>query len=140
MLNGLEIPLDLYELFIDQINLIDNNDIKYFDPIKSSIICVYDLDSQLKKIIQRGFGLSSLVTNKAHNESNNPFQRAKIGHKADMKGTLKNTSCKLELLYEEVTRGFGPFGLSIASKKKIYLDKIKLSIIMYNSINKALKQ
>ncbi|CAG8743505.1 5240_t:CDS:2, partial [Racocetra fulgida] len=51
----------------------------------------------------------SLATNEARNESNNPFQRAKIGHKADMKGTLKNTSCKLEALYGEVSGGLGPF-------------------------------
>ena len=57
-----------------------------------------------------------------------------------MKGTLKNTSCKLEALYGEVSGGLGPFGLSIASRKKKYLDKVKLSIMMRDSINKALKQ
>ena len=57
-----------------------------------------------------------------------------------MKGTLKNTSCKLEALYREVSGGLGPFGLSIASRKKKYLDKVKLSIMMHDSINKALKQ
>ena len=57
-----------------------------------------------------------------------------------MKGTLKNTSCKLEALYGEVSRELVPFGLSIASRKKKYLDKVKLSIMMRDSINKALKQ
>ncbi|KAF0530114.1 hypothetical protein F8M41_012356 [Gigaspora margarita] len=57
-----------------------------------------------------------------------------------MKGTLKNTLCKLEALYGEVSGGLGPFGLSIASRKKKYLDKVKLSIMMHDSINKALKQ
>ncbi|CAG8812388.1 34976_t:CDS:2, partial [Gigaspora margarita] len=38
--------MDLYELFVDRINSIDDDDVKYFDPI---IICVYNLDSQLKK-------------------------------------------------------------------------------------------
>ncbi|RIB13782.1 hypothetical protein C2G38_2324563 [Gigaspora rosea] len=89
--------------------------------------------------IKRG-EVQSLATNEARNESNNPFQRAKVGHKADMKGTLKNTSCKLEALYGEVSGGLGPFGLSIASRKKKYLDKVKLSIMMRDSINKALKQ
>ncbi|CAG8778759.1 1969_t:CDS:2 [Gigaspora rosea] len=84
--------------------------------------------------------VQSLANNEARNESNNPFQRAKVGHKADMKGTLKNTSCKLEALYGEVFEGLGPFGLSIASRKKKYLDKVKLSIMMRDSINKALKQ
>ncbi|CAG8802475.1 12402_t:CDS:2, partial [Gigaspora rosea] len=73
---------------------------------------------------------TSLATNEARNETINPFQRAKIGHRADMKGTLKNTSCKLEALYREVFGGLGPFGLSIASRKKKYLDKVKLSIMM----------
>ncbi|CAG8699741.1 8897_t:CDS:2, partial [Cetraspora pellucida] len=81
-----------------------------------------------------------LATNEALNESNNPFQRAKVGHKADMKGILMNTSCKLEALYGEVSGGLGPFGLSIASRKEKYLDKVKLSIMMRDSINKALKQ
>ncbi|CAG8459362.1 27165_t:CDS:2 [Gigaspora margarita] len=68
------------------------------------------------------------ATNEARNESNNPFQRAKVGHKADMKGTLKNTSCKLEALYRE------------QAERKKYLDKVKLSIMMRDSLNKALKQ
>ncbi|CAG8789301.1 593_t:CDS:2, partial [Gigaspora margarita] len=51
-------------------------------------------------------------------ESNNPFQRAKVGHKADIKGILKNTSCKLEALYGEVSVGLGPFGLLIAGREK----------------------
>ncbi|CAG8493923.1 46186_t:CDS:2 [Gigaspora margarita] len=88
------------------------------------------------KILQEYFN----TTNEARNESNNPFQRAKVGHKADMKGILKNTSCKLEALYGEVSGGLGPFGLSIASRKKKYLDKVKLSIIMHDLSNKALKQ
>ncbi|CAG8757479.1 41788_t:CDS:10, partial [Gigaspora margarita] len=77
-----------------------------------------------KNLIDDKWGeVQSLATNEARNESNNPFQRAKVGHKADMKGILKNTSCKLEALYGEVFGGLGPFGLSIASRKKKYLDK-----------------
>ncbi|CAG8735972.1 27208_t:CDS:2, partial [Racocetra persica] len=79
-------------------------------------------------------------TNEARNETYNPFQQAKVGHKADMKGTLINTSYKLEALYGEVSGGLGFFGLSIASRKKKYLDKVKLSIMMRDSINIALKQ
>ncbi|CAG8840620.1 15218_t:CDS:2, partial [Gigaspora margarita] len=56
---------------------------------------------------------SVLATNEARNESNNPFQRAKVGHKADMKEYCR---------------------------KKKYLNKVKLSIMMRDSINKALKQ
>ncbi|CAG8511508.1 24514_t:CDS:2, partial [Dentiscutata erythropus] len=94
-----------------------------------------------KDLIKDKWGeIQSLVTNEARNKSNNPFQRAKIGHKANMKGILKNTSCKLEALYGEVSGGLEPFGLSIASRKKKYLDKVKLSIMMRNLINKTLKQ
>ncbi|CAG8787429.1 7477_t:CDS:1, partial [Racocetra persica] len=53
--------------------------------------------------------VQSLATNEACNESNNPFQRAKVSHKADMKGILKNTSCKLEALYGEISGGFRGF-------------------------------
>ncbi|CAG8714336.1 6262_t:CDS:2, partial [Dentiscutata erythropus] len=44
----------LYELFIDHINSVEyNNDIKYFDPIKSSVICVDILDPQLKEKLSK---------------------------------------------------------------------------------------
>ncbi|CAG8727175.1 1539_t:CDS:2 [Cetraspora pellucida] len=44
----------LYKLFIDHINSVEyNNDIKYFDPIKSSVICVDILDPQLKKKLSK---------------------------------------------------------------------------------------
>ncbi|CAG8817180.1 44715_t:CDS:2, partial [Gigaspora margarita] len=93
-----------------------------------------------KNLIEDKWGkVQSLANNEAHNKSNNPFQRAKVDYKADMKGILKNTSYKLEALYGEVSGGLGPFGLSIASRKKKYLDKIKLSIMMHDSINRALK-
>ncbi|RIB07338.1 hypothetical protein C2G38_2214726 [Gigaspora rosea] len=49
----IECSKDLYKLFIDRINSIDDDDVKYFDPIKSSIICVYDLDSRLKKKLSK---------------------------------------------------------------------------------------
>ncbi|CAG8801401.1 17729_t:CDS:1, partial [Gigaspora rosea] len=84
--------------------------------------------------------VQSLATNEACNESNNLFQRAKVGHKADIKGILKNTSYKLEALYGEISGDLGAFGLLIASRKKKYLDKVKLSIMICDSINKALKQ
>ncbi|CAG8480128.1 7251_t:CDS:10 [Racocetra persica] len=44
----------LYELFIDHINSVEyNNDIKYFDSIKSSIICVDILNPQLKEKLSK---------------------------------------------------------------------------------------
>ncbi|CAG8737632.1 3180_t:CDS:2, partial [Racocetra fulgida] len=45
----------------------------------------------------------------------------KVGHKADMKGILINTLCKLEALYGEVSGGLSPFGLSIAKEDNSYL-------------------
>ncbi|CAG8461590.1 2385_t:CDS:2 [Cetraspora pellucida] len=42
--------LDLYEIFIDRINSIDDDDI---NPIKSSIICVYNFDFRLKKKLSK---------------------------------------------------------------------------------------
>ncbi|CAG8813900.1 19076_t:CDS:2, partial [Racocetra persica] len=43
---------DLYVLFQNHINSIEaDKDIKYFDPIKSGVICVYNLDAKLKRKI-----------------------------------------------------------------------------------------
>src|SRR5437016_8273235 len=84
--------------------------------------------------------IQSLASNDACNELNSPFQKAKVGRKADMKGTLVHTACKLEALYGEVCGGLGSFDSSIANRKKKYLDKVKLSIMMRDSINKALKE
>jgi hypothetical protein len=36
--------------------------------------------------------IQAISTNKARNENANPFSRAKVGHKVDMKGTLIKNS------------------------------------------------
>ncbi|CAG8843603.1 34998_t:CDS:2, partial [Racocetra persica] len=46
---------ELCELLQNYINLIEaDKDIKYFDPIKSGVICVYNLDAKLKRKIFKG--------------------------------------------------------------------------------------
>ncbi|CAH1770373.1 10352_t:CDS:2, partial [Entrophospora sp. SA101] len=73
------------------------------------------------------------------NANNNPLQRSKVGRKVDMLGFLLNTPNKMEIIFGEVSLGLGPFGLPAATKKKKYVDKIKLSVIMRDALNKILK-
>ncbi|CAG8643913.1 12378_t:CDS:2 [Funneliformis mosseae] len=75
----------------------------------------------------------------ARNENNNPFNKSRIGHKVDMLGTLIRTPIKAEVLFGEVSGGIGPFGFPAASKKKRFLDKVKLGVIMRDSLNILLK-
>ena len=78
-------------------------------------------------------------TKNARNENSDPFQRTRLGRKVDMKGTLKNTPNKFEALFGEVSGGILSLGISSSSRKKRYLDKLKLGIMMRDSLNSALK-
>ncbi|CAH1764745.1 1991_t:CDS:2 [Entrophospora sp. SA101] len=80
-----------------------------------------------------------LATQDERNENSNPFQRSKLGRKVDMLGFLLNIPNKMEIIFGEVSLGLGPFGLPVATKKKKYVDKIKLSVIMRDALNKTLK-
>ncbi|CAG8804014.1 8155_t:CDS:2, partial [Gigaspora margarita] len=123
----LHIYIQFIKLSMDRLRFIREQELK-MTTVFSLIRGIFS-----KNLIEDKWGeVQSLATNEACNKSNNPFQRAKVGHKADMKRILKN--------YGEVSGGLGPFGLSIVSRKKKYLDKVKLSIMMRDSINKALKQ
>ncbi|CAG8718083.1 4925_t:CDS:2, partial [Funneliformis caledonium] len=81
----------------------------------------------------------ALATNDARNEKQNPFQRARIGRKVDMKCVLVKTLNKFEVVYGEVSGGLGPFGPS-AHRKKRFLDKVKLMVTMRDSLNNLLKK
>ncbi len=74
------------------------------------------------------------------NENANPFVKARMGRKVDMKGTLMRTSNKFEALYGEVANGLSSLGTSLASQKKKYLDKVKLAVLMRDSLNSTLKK
>ena len=63
-----------------------------------------------------------------------------IWAKVDIKGTLTRTSNKFEALYEEVANELSSLEISLASQKKKYLDKVKLAVLMRNSLNSILKK
>ncbi|CAG8614276.1 9934_t:CDS:10 [Ambispora gerdemannii] len=65
----------------------------------------------------------ALSTNDARNEKANPFKKARMGRKVDMKATLVMTSNKFEVIYGEVAGGLGPLGIPMACRKKRFLDK-----------------
>ncbi|RHZ52658.1 hypothetical protein Glove_459g7 [Diversispora epigaea] len=65
-----------------------------------------------------------LPINYARNEKGNPFKKAQIGRRVDMKSTLVKTSNKFEVIYGKVAEGLGPLGIPTACRKKHYFDKI----------------
>src|SRR6266542_2617843 len=84
--------------------------------------------------------VQALSTSDARNENANPFKKARLGRKVDMKAILIKTSRKFEVIYGEVAGGLGPFGIPTACRKKRFLDKVKLMIIMRDGINQLLKE
>ena len=54
-----------------------------------------------------------------------------------MKVTLLKTPNKFEALFGEVAGGLGPFGVPTACRKKRFLDKLKLMVIMRDSIKRV---
>src|SRR6185436_13976954 len=63
-----------------------------------------------------------------------------MGRKVDMKVTLLKMQNKFEALFGEVAGGLGSFGVPTACRKKRFLDKLKLMVIMRDSINRLLKE
>lgn len=57
-----------------------------------------------------------------------------------MKATLLKTSNKFEVIFGEVAGGLGPLGVPSACRRKRFLDKVKLMVIMRDSINRLLKE
>ncbi|CAG8635478.1 9546_t:CDS:2, partial [Funneliformis caledonium] len=84
--------------------------------------------------------VQAIGSKEARNEDANPFVKARIGRKVDMKGVLTRTSNKFEALYGEVAGGLSSIGISLASRKKKYFDKIKLAVLMRDSLNHVLKE
>ena len=83
--------------------------------------------------------VQALATSNARNENADPFKKARVGRKVDMKAILIRTN-KFEVIYGEVAGGLGPFGIPAACRKKRFLDKVKLMTIMRDSINQLLKE
>ena len=77
--------------------------------------------------------------NDARNEKTNPFEKARMGRKVDMKGVLIKIPNKFGVVYGKVSGGLGPYGPSAHCKKR-YLDKVKLMITMRDSLNSLLKK
>ncbi|CAG8614118.1 10561_t:CDS:2 [Funneliformis caledonium] len=84
--------------------------------------------------------IQTISSSDACNEKSDPFKKARIGKKVDMKAMLLKTSNKFEALFGEVSGGLGPFGVPTACRKKRFLDKVKLMITMRDSINRLLKE
>ncbi|CAG8707289.1 12246_t:CDS:10, partial [Acaulospora morrowiae] len=83
--------------------------------------------------------IQAISTNKARNEEKNPFMKTRIGHKVDMKGTLVRTPNKFEIIYGEVSGGLTSFGLPASCRKKQYVDKVKLMVMLRDSLNQFFK-
>ncbi|CAG8737504.1 39705_t:CDS:2, partial [Gigaspora margarita] len=81
-----------------------------------------------------------LSSSDARNEKSDPYKKARMGRKVDMKVTLLKTPNKFEALFGEVSGGLGQHGIPTACRKKRFLDKVKLMVTMRDSINRLLKE
>ncbi|CAG8642067.1 9183_t:CDS:2, partial [Acaulospora colombiana] len=70
----------------------------------------------LKTILGRG-EIQALGSKDSRNENADPFVKARMGRKVDMKGILTRTFNKFEALYGEVACGLCPLGMSLALQK-----------------------
>ncbi|CAG8572964.1 11986_t:CDS:2 [Acaulospora morrowiae] len=68
------------------------------------------------------------------------FVKARMERKVDMKGVLNRTSNKFEALYREVAGRLSSIEISLASRKKIFFDKMKLAVLIKDSPNRVLKE
>ncbi|CAG8698143.1 9576_t:CDS:2, partial [Dentiscutata heterogama] len=91
--------------------------------------------------IEHSWGEIQVISSSdARNEKSNPYKKSRLGRKVDMKVTLLKTSNKFEVIFGEVAGGLGPFGVPTACRRKRFLDKVKLIVIMRDSINRLLKE
>ncbi|CAG8671639.1 15060_t:CDS:2, partial [Funneliformis mosseae] len=116
-----------------QKHLVNNLIFSFSDNIMISNLFLCTISSNIRGKIQ------AISTNKARNENANPFSRAKVRHKVDMKGTLIKTPSKFKVIYEEVSRGLATFGIPASCPKKQYVDKVKLMIMLRDSFNQFFK-
>lgn len=56
-----------------------------------------------------------------------------------MKGTLIKTPSKFEVIYGEISGGLASFGIPASCPKKQYVDKVKLMIMLRDSLNQFFK-
>ncbi|CAG8497604.1 7557_t:CDS:2, partial [Funneliformis caledonium] len=116
-----------------QKHLVNNLIFSLSDNIMISNLFLCTISSNIRGEIQ------AISTNKARNENANPFSRAKVRHKVDMKGTLIKTPSKFEVIYGEVSGGLANFGIPASCPKKQYVDKVKLMIMLRDSLNQFFK-
>nr|CAG8482235.1 14593_t:CDS:2 [Entrophospora candida] len=81
----------------------------------------------------------SFASQSCRNQNKSPFKRAHIGRHVDMKALLLMTPIKFKIVYGEVSGGLNSFGTPSACYKKQYLDKLKLMVLMRDSLNSLFK-
>jgi len=74
----------------------------------------------------------------AANINANPEEKAKMGHRVDFKATLRKPNHKLQILHGEVSGGLED-GKTLACRRKQWLDKIKLMIMMRDELNQLVR-
>ncbi|CAI2172165.1 2751_t:CDS:2 [Funneliformis geosporum] len=80
----------------------------------------------------------SCSSSDAKNDIISPEKKAKIGHKVDLKITLKTPNYKLQAVHGEISGGIKN-GKAEACKRKQWLDKLKLMIMMRDELNQIIK-
>ncbi|CAG8739691.1 4967_t:CDS:2, partial [Cetraspora pellucida] len=74
----------------------------------------------------------------AKNDNVSPEKKAKTGYKVDLKITLKIPNYKLQVVHGEVSGGIKN-GKAEACKRKQWLDKLKLMIMLRDELNQIIK-
>ncbi|CAI2183122.1 4893_t:CDS:2, partial [Funneliformis geosporum] len=141
-----EEKIDKYETLHDNIRFIKSNMSHFKRDLSEEELKMTTMFPLFRGIFSSGLvddkwgEIQSLATNEARNKTNDPLQRARVGRKADMRGILTCAPIKFEVLYGEVSGGLIQLGLSASSRKKRFLDKVKLTIMMRDSINRVLDE
>ncbi|CAG8659454.1 5873_t:CDS:2 [Ambispora leptoticha] len=82
--------------------------------------------------------MASSSSSNAKNDNISPERKAKIGYKVDFKITLKTPNYKLQAVHGEMSGGIRN-GKAEACRRKQWLDKLKLMIMLRDELNQVIK-
>ncbi|RHZ57328.1 hypothetical protein Glove_390g41 [Diversispora epigaea] len=82
--------------------------------------------------------IASSSSSNAKNDNVSPERKAKIGYKVDFKITLKTPNYKLQAVHGEMSGGIRN-GEAEACRRKQWLDKLKLMIMLRDELNQVIK-
>ncbi|CAG8606557.1 11002_t:CDS:2, partial [Paraglomus occultum] len=82
--------------------------------------------------------ITSDSSSDAKNSNSSPNNKAKLGHKVDFKLSLKKPNYKLQIVHGEISGGIKD-GKTATCKRKHWLDKLKLMVMLRDELNQLIK-